>query len=336
MLHEMTKRRIRAFRKRKSAYWSLIIFTIIFITGMLSELVANDKPYFMKYNGKLYFPLFKNYHPFEFGINNRMVMNYTRFIAAHPEGTTAIFPPIRWSPYTINKNVPEFPSPPTKLNWMGTDDRGRDVCTRIIYGFRVSMLYALGVWILSYLLGIVFGAIQGYLGGRIDFFGQRIIEIYTAIPYFFLLIILISIFQPSVGLLIILSSFFGWVGISYYVRAEFLRLRKFEYVEACRALGMRTRKIIFQQILPNALNPVITFSPFAIAGGIMGLAGLDFLGFGVAPPTASWGELLNQGKRYFTTAWWLATYPSVALFVTLSLLNLIGEGVRYAFDPKKY
>ncbi|MBN1552377.1 ABC transporter permease [bacterium] len=333
---EESRKRIRAFKRRKSAYWSFIVFLVLFIIGMCSELVANNKPYFMKYNGKWYFPMVKTYHPVTFGITNRMVMDYKAFQKNNEQNVFAVFPIINWSPYEINKAVPEFPAPPSKENWLGTDDRGRDVLTRIIYGFRVSMIYALGVWILSYVLGITFGAIQGYIGGRIDFVGQRIIEIYTAIPYFFLLIILIAIFQPSIMLLVILSSLFGWVGISYYIRAEFLRLRKFEFVEACRALGMRTGKIIFRQILPNALNPVITFSPFAIAGGIMGLAGLDFLGFGVAPPTASWGELLNQGKQYFTTAWWLATYPSVALFVTLSLLNLIGEGVRYAFDPKKY
>ncbi len=335
MLSDVSRRRIQAFKRRKSAYWSLIAFSVVFLLGMCSELIANNKPYFMVYHGKWYFPVLKYYHPVRFGITNRFIMDYKGFRKSNPD-VFMIFPPIQWSPYEINKDVPEYPAPPSAVNWLGTDDRGRDVLTRIIYGFRVSMLYALGVWILSYLMGITFGAIQGYLGGRVDFIGQRIIEVYTSIPYFFLLIILIAIFQPTVSLLIILSSLFGWVGISYYVRAEFLRLRKFEYVEASRALGMKTWKIIFRQILPNALNPIITFSPFAVAGGIMGLAGLDFLGFGVAPPTASWGELLNQGKRHFTTAWWLATFPSAALFLALSLLNLIGEGVRYAFDPKKY
>jgi microcin C transport system permease protein len=335
-LSEESKRRIRAFKRRKLAYWSLIAFTVFLAIALCSELVANDKPYVMKYQSRYFFPIFKTYHPRLFGIEDRFVMDYKAFRRDHKDDVWMIFPPIHWSPYEINKDVPAFPAPPSSNNLLGTDDRGRDVLTRIIYGFRVSMLYAVGVWILEYFLGITFGAIQGYIGGKVDFIGQRIIEVYTAIPYFFLLIILIAIFQPTIGLLIILSSLFNWVGISYYMRAEFLRLRKFEFVEACRALGMRTRKIIFKQILPNALNPVITFSPFAIAGGIMGLAGLDFLGFGVSQPTASWGELLNQGKRYFTTAWWLAAFPSIALFVSLSLLNLIGEGVRYAFDPKKY
>ncbi|MBN1355941.1 ABC transporter permease subunit [bacterium] len=331
-----TRRYFRAFRRRRSAYGSLILFGLIFCIGMAAELIANNKPYFMMYRGKFYFPMIRTYHPAEFGVRDRIVMDYKTFQYRASDRVVILFPPIRWSPYEINKNVPRFPAPPSRLNPLGTDDRGRDVLTRIIYGFRVSMLYATCVWILSYILGILFGSVQGYAGGRLDFIGQRIIEIYTAVPYFFLLIILIAIFQPTIWLLIVLSSLFGWVGISYYIRAEFLRLRKFEFVEACRALGMKPGKIIFRQILPNALNPVITFSPFAVAGGIMGLAGLDFLGFGVPPPTASWGELLNQGKRHFTTAWWLATFPSAALFITLSLLNLIGEGVRYAFDPKKY
>jgi microcin C transport system permease protein len=333
---EETRRRFKAFKRRKSAYWSLIIFSVCLLIGCLSEFVANNKPYVMIYKGHWYFPVLFNYHPKIFGITDRFVLDYKKFELDHPEDVWTLFPPIKWSPYEINKGVDQFPSPPSLTNLLGTDDRGRDVLTRIIYGFRVYMFYSIGVWLLGYFLGIFFGAIQGFFGGKTDFIGQRIIEIYTAIPYFFLLIILIAIFQPTLWLLILLSSLFNWVGISYYVRAEFLRLRKFDFVEACRALGMRRTKIIFTQILPNALNPVITFSPFAIAGGIIGLAGLDFLGFGVAPPTASWGELLNQGKRYFTTAWWLALYPSAALFISLSLLNLIGEGVRYAFDPKKY
>lgn len=337
MLHfsEETKRRFHTFKRRKSAYWSLMVLSIAFFIALFAELVANNKPYYLVYNHRVFFPILFSYHPQEFGISDRLVMDYKAFAEEHQDAN-CLFPIIRWSPYEINKAVSSFPAPPSSSNWFGTDDRGRDILTRIIYGFRVSILYSLGVWIIGYTIGIVFGVLQGFIGGTVDFIGQRIIEIYSAIPYFFLLIILIAVFQPTISLLIILSSLFSWEGISYYMRAEFLRLRKFEFVEACRAMGMGSSKIIFAHILPNALNPVITFSPFAIAGGILGLAGLDFLGFGVTPPTASWGELLNQGKRHFTTAWWLATYPSVALFLTLALLNLIGEGVRHAFDPKKY
>jgi microcin C transport system permease protein len=218
---------------------------------------------------------------------------------------------------------------------MGTDDRGRDVLSRLLYGYRVSMTYALGVWLITYFLGTVAGGFMGYKGGVFDFLSQRFIEVLSSLPYLSVLIILIDIFEPNITLLIVITSIFGWIGISYYMRAEFLKLRNFEFVEAGRALGMSTSRILFKHILPNALGPLITFSPFAIAGGVTALVGLDYLGFGVQPPTPSWGELLNQGKELYSIAWWLALYPSLFLFGTLTFFNLIGEGFRYAFDPKK-
>jgi len=318
-MNELTKRRIHAFKQRKTALWSLYIISILLIIGICSNFVANNKPYIMKFNGHLYFPVLKTYHPKIFGINDTFVMDYKVFQSMHPGDTWMLFPPIRWSPYESNRDLPEFPSPPSKINLLGTDDRGRDVLTRLIYGFRVSMLYALSVWILAYLLGIFIGSLMGFVGGWIDFTAQRAIEVISSIPYFFLLIILIAIFEPSLWLLVILSSILEWIGISYYIRAEFLRIRRFEFVESCRALGMKRRRIVFRHILPNALSPIYTFSPFFIAGGIFGLAGLDYLGFGVPPPTPSWGELLNQGKSLFNTAWWLALFPSMALFSVLTL-----------------
>lgn len=334
--NELTLRRMRAFKKRKTAYYSLWFFLVLFVVGMLAELLANDRPYLMKYDGKIYFPLFKNYHPKEFGIDWSYVMDYKEFEAEHKDDVWMLFPPIPWGPYAINKFVEEYPSPPSRENILGTDDRGRDVAARLIYGFRTSMIYSVGVWILSFIIGIIIGGIQGYFGGKVDFLGQRILEIYSSIPYFFLLLILISIFQPNIWMLVALSSIFGWVNISMYMRAEFLRLRKFDFVEASRALGMRHGSLIFKQIMPNALNPVITFSPFRIAGGVVALAGLDYLGFGLAPPAASWGEMLSQAHRYYDIAPWLMFSTMAAIFGTVSLLNMVGEGVRHAFDPRKY
>jgi microcin C transport system permease protein len=197
------------------------------------------------------------------------------------------------------------------------------------------MGYALGVWAITYLIGVSAGLCMGFFGGRVDFIGQRVVEVLSSIPQFFLLIILVSIFDPSISLLVAISAAFGWINISYYLRAEGLRLRRLEFIEGARSVGLPTWKVLFRHVLPNALNPIITFSPFAIAAGVTGLAALDYLGFGLAPPTPSWGELLNQAKKNFTTAWWLAFFPSLALFGTLTLLSFIGEGLRNAFDPRR-
>jgi microcin C transport system permease protein len=191
------------------------------------------------------------------------------------------------------------------------------------------------VWIITFFTGTVLGGMMGFLGGRLDFWGQRVVEILSTVPQFFLLIIIISIFKPTLLLLIFISSLFGWIGISSYIRGEFLKNRKREFVEAAKALGSGRVRIFFKHLLPNSLSPIITFSPFVIAGNIVSLAGLDYLGFGLTPPTPSWGELLNQAQKHFTVGWWLAVYPSLALFFTLTMLSLIGEGVRDAMDPKE-
>jgi microcin C transport system permease protein len=216
---------------------------------------------------------------------------------------------------------------------MGTDDRGRDVFTRLLYGFKYSITYAVAVWFISLAIGTILGGTMGFFGGRVDFIGQRLVEILSTVPSFFLLIILISIFAPSLWMLIIISCVFSWINISYYIRGEFLKNRNKEFVEAARSLGASNRSIIFKHILPNSLTPIITFAPFTIAGEIVGLAALDYLGFGLQVPTPSWGELLSQAQKNYTIAWWLALYPSLALFVVLTLLNLIGQGVRDAMDP---
>jgi microcin C transport system permease protein len=251
------------------------------------------------------------------------------------EDDWAIWPLVRWDPYESNKTVESYPSKPTSDNWLGTDDRGRDVLSRLLYGFRYSISYAMLVWGFCVFLAVTLGGLMGYAGGWVDLIGQRMVEILNTIPYLFLLIILVSIFQPSLLILVALTSIFGWMSLAAYVRGEFLKNRKMDFVEAARAQGAGHSRILFRHILPNSLVPVITFSPFIIANHIYGLAALDYLGFGLPPPTPSWGELLQQAFKYFTIAWWLAVFPSLALFCTLVLFSLVGEGVRNAFDPKK-
>ncbi len=324
----------RRFKGRKLAVVSVWIVLMACLVSFTAEFWANSKPLYLRYNNSSYFPVFSYYHPSEFGQEDAVVMNYRKLKLDEERGDKAIWPLIPWNPYESNKEVDSYPSEPTGKNLMGTDDRGRDIFTRLMYGLRYSVIYAVLVWILTFIVGTILGGIMGYFGGRTDFWGQRIVEILSTVPQFFLLIIIISIFKPTLILLVVLSSVFGWISISYYIRGEYLKNRKKEYVEAARALGAGHIRIFFRHLLPNSFSPIITFSPFVIAGNIVGLASLDYLGFGLTPPTPSWGELLNQAQKHFTIGWWLAVYPSLALFLTLTMLSLIGEGVRDAMDPK--
>jgi microcin C transport system permease protein len=332
-LSPITRRRLQSFRRNRLAMGSLVLLVATLLASLLAEFIANDRPYVLHYHGKTYFPVVSSPPASRLGIEGQYTVDYRALDLAGDDW--AVFPPIRFNPYQSNTKVERYPSPPSFANPLGTDDRGRDVFARLLYGFRISIFYALGVWAITFAVGIALGMIMGFFGGRVDFVGQRLTEILSSVPQFFLLIILISIFTPNLWLLIAISSLFGWIHISYYMRAEALKIRKLEYVEAARALGEPTWKLLFKHVLPNALTPIVTFSPFTIAAGITGLAALDYLGFGLTPPTPSWGELLNQAKKYFTTAWWLALFPSLALFGTLTLLNFIGEGLRNAFDPRR-
>lgn len=325
----------KRFKSNKLAVISSWLICIGLFFSFTAEFWANNKPLYLKYQHKSYFPVLKNYHPTEFGEARSLVTDYRSLELNKERGDFAIWPVIKWDPYESNKVVEVYPSEPSSENWMGTDDRGRDILTRLLYGLRYSMTFAVSVWLITFLVGTVLGGVMGYFGGRTDFWGQRIVEVLSTVPQFFLLIIIISIFQPTLFLLVILSSLFGWISISYYIRGEYLKNRKKEFVEAARALGAGHTRIFFKHLLPNSLSPIITFSPFVIAGNITALASLDYLGFGLTPPTPSWGELLNQAQKHFTEGWWLAAYPSLALFLTLTMLSLIGEGVRDAMDPKE-
>lgn len=333
--NEDTLKKWRRFKNHKLAVISSWLVGIALFFSFTAEFWANSKPLYMNYSGKSYFPVFVSYHPSEFGDEKRMVTDYRSLELNEERGDSIIWPVIRWDPYESNKEVDVYPSGPSSDNWMGTDDRGRDILTRLLYGLRYSITFAFMVWVITFIVGTILGGVMGYFGGRVDFWGQRVVEVLSTVPQFFLLIIIISIFQPTLFLLVILSSLFGWISISYYVRGEYLKNRKKEFVEAALALGAGHTRIFFKHLLPNSLSPIITFSPFVIAGNITALASLDYLGFGLTPPTPSWGELLNQAQKHFTEGWWLAAYPSLALFLTLTMLSLIGEGVRDAMDPKE-
>nr|BFD58206.1 ABC transporter permease subunit [Bdellovibrio sp. CKG001]BFD61636.1 ABC transporter permease subunit [Bdellovibrio sp. HM001]BFD65437.1 ABC transporter permease subunit [Bdellovibrio sp. HAGR004] len=330
--NELTLKRYKRFKRDRVAVVSFWILMAMFFVSFTAELWANNHPHVLSYQGKLYFPLFKDYHPTAFGRDDIFVMDYREL--EMKEGDWAVWPLIQWDPYEANKMVDTYPSPPTKINWIGTDESGRDVLTRLLYGFRYTMLFSIGCWIVTYAIGITMGALMGYLGGKADLFGQRIVEVVESIPILFVLITVISIFNPSLPLLVVFFSVFSWTGISAYMRAQFLSLRKREYVEAARAIGADHKRIIGKHILPNGLTPIVTFAPFFIAGGVNTLSFLDYLGLGLRPPTPSWGELLAQAQKWFTIAEWIVWGPMVAIVLTLTLLINIGFAVRDAFDSK--
>lgn len=330
--NELTLKKWRRFKKNRLAVAASIVVAIITFISLTAEIWANSKPVVLSYKGSLYFPAIKHYHPTAFDANSEdLVMDYRKLDVA--DGW-AIWPIIKWDPYESNKEVSEYPSPPTQLNWLGTDEGGRDVMSRLLYGYRYSLAYSVLVWLVTTIVAIILGGIMGYAGGMTDIVGQRVVEVISSVPFLFVLIMLVSIFKPGLMMLVILTAFFGWIFMSSYVRAEFLRNRKKEFVEAARAMGATHSRIIFTHILPNSVGPVITFAPFIIATYITSLAGLDYLGLGLPPPTPSWGELLAQAQKYFSISWWLAVFPSLALFFTLILLSLIGDGVRDALDPR--
>ena len=332
------RRRWRRFKANRRGYWSLLIFSVIFVLCLGAELLSNDKPFVVNYQGGWYFPILQSYPETTFGGDFATEADYRDpYIRAKlSEGDNwAVFPPNPHSYASINLELDRpVPAPPSRANLLGTDDRGRDVLARLIYGFRLSVLFGLALTIIGTGVGIMAGAIQGYLGGRTDLFMQRFIEIWSAMPELYLLIIFAAIFKPSAILLLILLSLFGWMGLSDYVRAEFLKGRNMEYVKAAKALGVGNIRIMFRHLLPNGMTPVITFLPFRMSGAILALTSLDFLGLGVPPPTPSLGELLAQGKANIT-AWWLSLGTFMVLVVTLALLIFIGEALREAFDPRK-
>ncbi len=326
------------FKANRRGYISLWLFGILFVLSLFAEVLFNDKPLLVSYQGELYFPFLKAYPETVFGGDFETEADYSdpyvrKLITAGDNWV--VDPLIHYSYNTINfKSLLPNPAPPTSQNLLGTDDRGRDVFARLVYGFRLSVLFAFALTAIGVAIGILAGAVQGYFSGRLDLIMQRLIEVWSSMPELYLLIIFASIFQPSIWLLIILLSLFGWMGLSDYVRAEFLRGRNMDYVRAARALGLPDVAIMRHHLLPNSLTPVITFLPFRISGSILALTSLDFLGLGVPPTTPSLGELLAQGKENIE-AWWLSLSTFIVLVGTLMLLIFIGEALREAMDTRR-
>ncbi|GHA87146.1 ABC transporter permease [Modicisalibacter luteus] len=335
-LSPITRRRIAVFRGNRRARWSLWLFVLFFAISLGAELIANDKPILLQYQDRWYTPLFVDYPETEFGgflptkADYRDEFVYDEIAA----NGWMLWPPIPFSYDTLDRNLSHpAPSPPTWRHWLGTDDQGRDVLARVIYGFRLSVIFALVLTAGSLVLGVLVGGIQGYFGGKIDLIGQRFTEIWAGLPVLFLLIILASLVEPNLWWLLGIMLLFSWLGLVDIVRAEFLRARNLEYVRAARALGLPSYLIMWRHVLPNAMVATLTFVPFLFTGAITTLTALDFLGFGLPPGSPSLGELVAQGKNNLQAPW-LGITAFITLSLMLSLLVFIGEGLRDAFDPR--
>ncbi len=333
-----SRRAWQRFKRNRLGYWSLLLFCALVVLSLFAELISNDRPLLVRYEGKTYFPIVQQLPETTFGGDFESPTDYLDpYIRERitRDSNWALYAPNPYGPKTLNYFAKEpNPSRPTAENWLGTDDRGRDLLAQLIYGFRVSVLFALALTAIGTVLGIVTGAIQGYFGGRTDLAFQRFIEIWGSMPELYLLIIFSAILSPSIGLLVVLLSLFGWMGLSDYVRAEFLRNRQMDYVRAARAMGLSSGQIIWRHVLPNSLTPVVTFLPFRMSAAILALTSLDFLGLGVPPGTPSLGELLSQGKNNID-AWWISLCTFAVLVITLLLLTFMGDALRDALDPRK-
>lgn len=328
---------IKAFKKNKRALISFYIFLILFVISLLSEFIANDKPLILKYQNSFYFPIFNTYLDKDFGGDFPTPADYKDpFIIKNIEQNGWMLMPI--IPFSFNTvdydiNVPT-PSAPDTKHWLGTDDEGRDIVARILYGFRLSVIFSFLLTLISSIIGIITGAIQGYFGGKIDLIFQRVMEIWETLPQLFIIIIIASIFTPSFWSLLIILIAFSWLSLTGLVRAEFLRTRNMEYVKAAKAMGASNFRIMFKHILPNAVIATITFVPFLLAEGITALTALDFLGLGLPAEYPSLGDLVRQGKDNLQAPW-IGVTIFIVLSMLLSLLIFIGEGVRDAFDTRK-
>ncbi|MDR0279250.1 MAG: ABC transporter permease [Paucimonas sp.] len=336
-LSPVSQRRWQRFRSNRRGWFSLWAFAALLTLSLGAELIANDKPLVLGYQGSLYFPAFKRYTEQEFGGQLPFQPDYrSQYVRELIEGKGGwmLFPPVPFSADTPNYDLQvPAPSPPTASNWLGTDDQARDVLARVLYGTRVSILFALALTVISTVIGVAAGALQGYHGGWVDLIGQRLLEVWSGLPVLYLLIILSGFVEPNFWWLLGIMALFSWLALVDVVRAEFLRGRNLEYVQAARALGLPDRLVILRHILPNAMNATLTYLPFILTGAISTLTALDFLGFGMPAGSASLGELVNQGKQNLQAPW-LGFTAFFALALILTLLVFVGDALREAFDPR--
>ena len=336
-LSPLNKRRLNNFIQNKRGLYSFWVFTFLFVVSLFADFIANEKPLLIKYNSNIYFPIFQNYPETIFGGDFETEADYRDpyVIDLIESKGWLIMPIIPYSYHTIIRNIESpAPSPPSVKNWLGTDDQARDVLSRLIYGFRISILFGFTLTFFSMIIGVSAGAIQGYFGGKIDLFFQRFMEIWSAVPTLYILIILASVIQPNFLWLLIILLLFSWMGYVGVVRAEFLRARNFDYVKAAKALGVSNTTIMFRHLLPNATVATVTFLPFSLSASVTALSGLDFLGFGLPPGSASLGEMVNQGRNNLQAPW-LGITSFLTLGLMLGLLVFVGEAVRDALDPRK-
>ena len=336
-LSPLTQRRLAQFQANRRGWWSLWGFLLLFGLSLGAEFVANDQPLLVYHQGALYVPVFKDYAETDFGGIFPSTANYRDpyLVKLISDDGWMLWPPIHFRHDTVNYDLPvPAPAPPSTDNWLGTDDQGRDVLARLIYGFRISVLFGLLLTLTSSIIGVAAGAVQGYFGGRVDLFFQRFLEIWGGLPQLFILIIVSSVVIPGFWTLLLVLMLFSWTSLVGVVRAEFLRARNFDYVRAARALGMSDGRIMFKHVLPNAMVATLTFLPFILSGSIVALTALDFLGLGLPPGSASLGDLLRQGKDNLQAPW-LGISGFIVVALMLSLLVFVGEAVRDAFDPRK-
>lgn len=336
-MSQLNQRRLQTFKRNRRGYWSFWIFCILFVLSLGAEFLANDKPILVNYDGKMHFPIFKVYPETVFGGDFETEADYTDEFVQEliNEKGSMIWPPVRFSHDTVDFNLTgSAPTPPERRHLLGTDDQGRDVVARIIYGFRISVLFGLLLTLFSSVIGVSAGAVQGYFGGWLDLIAQRFIEIWQGLPVLFLLIIMASVIKPSFWNLLLMMTLFSWTALVAVVRAEFLRARNFEYIRAARALGVSDSAIIVRHTLPNAMVATLTFMPFILSGSVTTLTSLDFLGLGLPPGSPSLGELLLQGRNNIHAPW-IGLTGFFVIAVMLSLLVFAGEAFRDALDPRK-
>jgi len=336
-LGELNRRRVDNFKRNRRGYWSFWIFLFLFVIALAAEFVANDKPIVVRYDGQIHWPIFKVYPETVFGGEFDAEADYTDPYIQDliKEKGNMVWPPIRFSHDTIDFDLEgESPAPPSKRHLLGTDDQARDVLARVIYGFRISVLFGLLLTLFTSIIGIAAGAVQGYFGGWLDLIAQRFIEIWQGLPALFLLIIMASFIKPSFFTLLILMTLFSWTALVGVVRAEFLRARNFEYIRAAKALGVSDSTIIVRHTLPNAMVATVTFLPFILSGSVSTLTSLDFLGLGLPPGSPSLGELILQGRNNLQAPW-LGLTGFFVVAIMLSLLVFVGEAIRDALDPRK-